>query len=141
MHQVALHSLTKDRRLTQIVCRCQIENEFLSEGEVKEFVQDKTHKASSDVVLILETKKCNEPDVQSRRFLASLATSLEQELNQQKIIKNRFSLVTFGGAGAFDSPKVRTVHGQEFVSAKEMQNLLANVQYGTRSIDVRFSQL
>ena len=98
------------------------------EGESKEYIHDKTHKPSSDVVLILEMRKCNEPDVQSRRFLQFLLTSLEQELNHQKIIKNRFSLVTYGGA--YESPKVRTVHGQDFVSAKEMQNLLANLRYG-----------
>lgn len=75
-------------------------------------------------------RKCNEPDVQARRFLPSLITSLEQELNQQKIIKNRFSLVTYGGAAPFDSPKVRTIYGHEFVTAREMQNLVANLRYG-----------
>ena len=106
-------------------------NDLLSEGESKELRQEKNNRPSSDVVLILEMKKCNEPDLSSLRFLPSLLGSLEKELNAQKIIKNRYSLVLFGGSEPFNAPKVRTLNGQDFVAAKELDNLFHNISYGS----------
>lgn len=111
--------------------RCQLENELLSEGDSKTFkMTDKTSRSSSDVVLLMEMKKCNEPDAQSRRFLPQLLHNLDKELNVHKITKNRYALVLFGGTEPYNSPKVRTLRGQEFVTIKEFDNLLHNLTHG-----------
>jgi len=105
-------------------------NDLLSEGESKELRQEKNTRPSSDVVLLLEMKKCNEPDSSSPRFLPSLLGSLEKELNTQKIIKNRYSLVLFGGPEPYNLPTVRTLNGQDFVAAKELDSLFHNISFG-----------
>ena len=105
-------------------------NDLLSEGESKELRQEKNTRPSSDVVLLLEMKKCNEPDSSSPRFLPSLLGSLEKELNTQKIIKNRYSLVLFGGPEPYNFPTVRTQNGQDFVAAKELDSLFHNISFG-----------
>lgn len=104
-----------------------MENESLSEGDLKEVGQNRV---STDVVILLELKKCNEPDSSSRRFLPSLVNSLEKELNAHKILRNRYSVVVFGGKAPYDTPKIRTLNGQEFVNAKDIDNLLQNLSYG-----------
>lgn len=105
-------------------------NEFLLEGDSKDTKSGSSDRTSSDVVVILDLKKCNEPDSSSRRFLPSLVNNLEKELNANKIVKNRYSLVVFGGRFPYDTPRVRTLHGQEFVTVKEMDNLFQNLSYG-----------
>ena len=110
--------------------KCQMDNELLSEGDSKKAT---TTRPSSDVVLLMDMKKCNEPDAQSRRFLPSLLQSLEKELNGHKITKNRYSLILFGGPAPFDTPKVRTLRGQEFFAAKELDSLLTNLTYGIKN--------
>ena len=57
-------------------------------------------------------------------------TSLEKELNAHKIIKNRYGLVVFGGNDMWHRPQVRTVHGSDFVSAKDVDNMLHDLQPG-----------
>lgn len=74
-----------------------MDNELLSEGDVKNINADKLNRPSSDVVVLLDLKKCNEPDATSARFLPSLINTLEKELITQKVTKNRYSLVVFGG--------------------------------------------
>lgn len=106
-----------------------MENESLSEGDLKE-IKPSMNRISTDVVVLLDLKKCNEPDSVSRRFLPSLISHLDKELSAQKILKNRYSLVVFGGKAPYDTPKVRSLNGQEFVSAKEIENLLQNLSYG-----------
>ncbi len=111
--------------------RCKLDNEVFAEGEGKELRLNQSTRPSSDVVMLLELKKCNEPsDAPSRRFLPSLLHSLEKEFSGHKITKNRYSLVVFGGAEPFNSPTVRTIHGQEFVAPKELDNLFSNLTYG-----------
>lgn len=107
-----------------------MENESITEGDSREINGDKINRSSTDVVVLLDLKKCNEPDSVSRRFLPSLINSLEKELSAHKIIKNRYSLVVFGGKAPYDSPKVRTLNGQEFVNAKDIDSLLQNLPYG-----------
>lgn len=107
-----------------------MDNELLSEGDEKEIYPDKLNRPSSDVVVLLDLKKCNEPDAVSRRFLPSLLNSLEKEFSTQKVIKNRYSLIVFGGKAPYDSPKVRTLNGQEFVGAKDIDSLLQSLPYG-----------
>lgn len=97
---------------------------------MKDVHPDKASRPSSDVVVILDLKKCNEPDATSARFLPSLLNMLEKELITQKVTKNRYSLIVFGGHTPYDSPRVRTVNGQEFFSAKETANLFENLPYG-----------
>jgi hypothetical protein len=72
-------------------------NDLLSEGETKVVDPDRSNHTSSDVVFLLDLKKCNEPDTTSARFLPSLINTLEKELITQKITKNRYSLIVFGG--------------------------------------------
>lgn len=113
-----------------------MDNDSLAEGEDTEIYADKLNRPSSDVVVLLDLKKCNEPDVVSRRFLPSLLNSLEKELSTHKIIKNRYSLIVFGGKAPYDTPRVRTLNGQEFVAAKDMDNLLQSLPYG--KIDINY---
>lgn len=113
-----------------------MDNESLSEGETKDTNSDKNSRPSSDVVVLLDLKKCNEPDTMSARFLPSLISTLEKELVSQKITKNRYSLIVFGGQTPYDSPRVRTVNGQEFVAAKETANLFENLPYGIKNFDI-----
>jgi hypothetical protein len=127
-----------DFKYCPCLLRCQMNNDLLSEGESKELRQEKNNRPSSDVVLILEMKKCNEPQPSSLRFLPSLLGSLEKELNAQKIIKNRYSLVLFGGSEPFNVPKVRTVSGQDFVAAKELDNLFHSISYGILFLAIFF---
>ncbi|XP_057368025.1 uncharacterized protein LOC130689027 [Daphnia carinata] len=117
-------------RIPSQCIRCPMENESLLEGETKDTNLDKNSRLSSDVVVLLDLKKCNEPDAISARFLPSLISTLEKELISQKITKNRYSLIVFGGQMPYDSPRVRTVNGQEFVAAKETANLFENLPYG-----------
>lgn len=107
-----------------------MENESLSEGDEREINAVSLNRISTDVVVLLELKKCNEPEGSSRRFLSSLINSLEKELSAHKILKNRYSLVVFGGKAPYDTPKIRTLNGQEFVNAKDIDNLLQNLSYG-----------
>lgn len=109
-----------------------MENEFLPEGDLREAKSGNLERASSDVVVILDLKKCNEPDSSSRRFLPSLINNLEKELNAHKILKNRYSLIVFGGKAPYDSPRIRTLNGQEFVTAKDVDNLYHNLPYGMK---------
>lgn len=80
-----------------------MDNELLSEGDAKDFNQDKSNRPSSDVVFLLDLKKCNEPDTTSARFLPSLINALEKELIIQKFTKNRYSLIAFGGKKRFSN--------------------------------------
>ncbi|EFX66692.1 hypothetical protein DAPPUDRAFT_262745 [Daphnia pulex] len=49
-------------RIPSQCVRCQLDNELLSEGDVKNINADKLNRPSSEVVVLLDLKKCNEPD-------------------------------------------------------------------------------
>lgn len=111
--------------------RCPFESELLSEGDVKEWrLHNKTVRPSSDVVVLLELKSCNEPSAHPGRFFTQLINNLEKELNSQRVVKNRYALVVFGGQPPYNVPTIRTLNGQEFVAPKDADSLYGELLYG-----------
>ena len=117
-------------RIPSPCIRCHLDgNQALEEGETKQVVPEKNSRHSSDVVIIVELKKCNE-NAKIRQSLTTALSSLEKELSAHKIVKNRYAFVVFGGSEPYDAPTVRTFNGNDFVSAKEVENFVHNLPHG-----------
>jgi len=107
--------------------KCQMEaNVALAEGQSKQLLQESSQRPSTDVVILFELGECNR-DGSNRTFLPSLLANLEKELNANKITKNRYSLVLYGGRAPHDVARVRTYRGDHFVTSKQLRNIMQDL--------------
>lgn len=67
---------------------------------------------SSDVVLIIEHKKCT-----ADYPIAEIAMKIDTMLEQSGIVNNKFAVIGFGGKGLYEEPHTHTFHDKIWISS------------------------
>jgi hypothetical protein len=68
---------------------------------------------SADIIFIVEAKECNR-GIRHNRSIDQLIMHINKELNDSKLVDNRWSLVIFGGDGVYDKPRSLILDNQIF---------------------------
>ncbi|XP_037927466.1 apolipophorins [Teleopsis dalmanni] len=82
---------------------CQLSNgTYVPEGTFVELTNENVTR-SSDIVFVIEAKSCNANLTESKHIM-TLVSTLEEQLQANKIVNNRYAVVAFGGRAPFDKP-------------------------------------
>lgn len=90
---------------------------------------------STDIVFIMEAKKCNE-NIRKKRNMDLLISIMNQELLEKGFKEIRYSLVTFGGPGVFNLPRSIIINQEIFTSNSNFGNYFQNIPIGNGSSDI-----
>ncbi|RZF40650.1 hypothetical protein LSTR_LSTR014453 [Laodelphax striatellus] len=98
----------------------------LSEADAPVELQGGSVPQSSDVVLVVEAGACTRA-LNGRKQLQQLAAALDDELTRVQLVRNRFAVVSFGGVGVYAEPRLLTVDGMDFTTARLLHEHLAHL--------------
>lgn len=96
---------------------------------------------STDMVFLIEAKPCNS-DLYNKRNFLSLLESINEELSQDNMEKNRYSIMTFGGRVPFDKPRSIVNRNEVFTyDIRDLKKQLEHVEFYNGSNNDAFQAL
>lgn len=87
---------------------------------------------TTDVVFIVEAKHCNK-GLSSSKNILNLVNALQKEFVDAGITKNRYSVLTFGGATPFDRPRSIVHNNQIFNDHTQMKYYFDHIRTANQS--------
>ncbi|XP_043224104.1 uncharacterized protein LOC122382611 isoform X2 [Amphibalanus amphitrite] len=112
--------------------QCSIAGQSVFEGKT---VKVRMEKPATEVVFIVEAKQCN-ANATHERSLNYMARSLNMNLRREGFATTRFAVIAFGGSGVLNEPRVMTVDGHIFNSAKKVPEAFDQIKPGSGGRDV-----
>ncbi|XP_039297130.1 LOW QUALITY PROTEIN: uncharacterized protein LOC111054146 [Nilaparvata lugens] len=107
--------------------RCRFsEGTELSEADAPVELSGASMPQSSDVVLVVEAGACTRA-LNSRKQLQQMAAAVDDELTRVHLVRNRFAVVSYGGVGLYAEPRLMTVDGMDFTTARLLHEHLAHL--------------
>lgn len=112
-----------------------VDGSSVPEGDFRKLDGERVPR-TTDVVFIVEAKECNR-NIRENRSIDQLISQLDKELNEQSLTGNRWSLVTFGGGGVYDSPRNLILESRIFTDdASRFVDYFSNIPLGNGNEDV-----
>ncbi|XP_030755989.1 uncharacterized protein LOC115882214 [Sitophilus oryzae] len=89
----------------------------------------------ADIVFIVEAKDCNK-DLKNHKNFNILVESINHELSELNVTKNRYAVVVFGGNGIYNAPRSVIINSETFTDSHSVLDYIDKIPVGNGNSDI-----